>query len=167
MPPTWESRVRQAAAGKIESAAAVRAKPAEFWAEIRGALTEAGLWQPGAMQRVIGPMWSAAIARRTAYEQFNKAAPNTPFTSNLAAPDMNMRPADIRNLHPEFLVRFDLTFIDPTGEQVTKTVAVRDDWRPGMTVGDVYSAVADAAEGLGMDYGQGVVSYGNLRPVVI
>ena len=36
-----------------------------------------------------------------------------------------------------------------------------------MTVGDVYDAVAEAAEGLAMKYGQGLVGFDNLRPVSI
>lgn len=167
MAPTWESRVRQTVAGKVEAGAMSRARPGEFWGEVRAALTEAGLWQAGKVRAVVGPMWSAAIARRSAYEQFAKASPEQRFDISMAAPDINARELTVRNAQPEYLVRFDLTFTGPLGEQQTKTVSMSDVWRPGMTVGQVYDAVREAAEGLSNDYGQGMVGFGNLRPVLI
>lgn len=155
------------AAGKIESAATVRAGAGEFWAEIGAALREADLWVPGRMKAIIGPMWSEAIARRQGYEAFQRASPETVFGPRLAAPDINVRGAEVRAVQPEYLARFDLQFTDPAGEVVTKTVSMRDVWRPGMTVGDIYEAVREAAEGLSMDYGQGLVGFSNVRPVII
>lgn len=167
MPGDWESLFRGVVAGRIEAGTAVRAGPAEMWAELRPALAEAGLSIGQAGLDIVRELWSAAVARRTGYQRFAKAAPDALFSQNMVAPDMAIRPAEVRNLLPEYMVRFDLTYTAPDGTEATRTVTMRDSWRPGMTVGDVYDAVAEAAEGLGLDYGQGAVGFANLRPVTI
>jgi hypothetical protein len=174
MPPSWESLFRQAIAGIVESGAMVRANSQQMWTEIRGALIDAGFVDAhgnatiGAVGRDLAvSMWSQAVARRGGYERLAKAKPSDLFATAHAAPEANVRPPDIRAVFPEYLVRFDLTYLNPAGENETRTVTLRDTWRPGMTIGDVIANVGAAAEGLGLDYGQGLVGFDNLRPVTV
>lgn len=167
MAPSWETQFRGAVAGIIESGAAVRASTAELWAEIRGAVGEAGLsvGRPG--WQIVNELRSAASARQIGYRRFQAADDSDLFTPRLAAPDLYQRTTDIRDLFPEFLVRFDLTGTDQAGEEWTRTVSMRSAWAPGMTVADVKAAVDDAAEGLAIKYQSSLSGVANLRPVAI
>jgi hypothetical protein len=167
MPPTWEGLFRQAVSGIIEAGAAVRASTSQLWAEIQGAAREAGLPIGQAGFRIVTELRSAAAARRNGYEAFQKAGPDAIFAQSMRAPEANIRAQAIREVQPEYLVRFDLTYTTLGGETETRTVSLRDVLRPGMTVGDVYDAVAEGAEGLARDYGQGLVGTANVRPVTI
>lgn len=167
MPPSWESRFRGQVAGIIEAGVAVRATTSELWTEIRGSTTEAGVPITNRGFALVRQMRKEAVARRKGYERFQAADPQQAFTTTMAAPDMNVRSAMVRDVSPEYLVRFDLTFAGPDGTPTTRTVSVHDIWRPGMTVGDVQDSVAEAAEGLALDYGQGLIDFANLRPVMI
>ena len=168
------SRLRGVAAGIIEAAASVRASTQELWNELRPALVEAGFVDPrGGMHigsaglDIVRQLRSEAVSRRVGYERFQRADTGDLFTWQMAAPAQNVRSATQRAIQPEYLARFDLTYLDPSGSQRTQVVSLRDVWTPGMTVGDVYDAVQEAAEGLALSYGQGLVGVANVRPVMI
>lgn len=163
----WEARFRGAVQGIIEGGAQVRASTAELWTEIRGAASEAGVAIGQSGFELVNRMRGEAAARRVGYERFNRAPAGAEFTMAMAAPEANIRPEAARAIQPEYLVRFDLTYLDPLGNETTRTVSLRDVWRPGMTVGDVIDAVGEAAEGLSNEYGQGLVGFSNIRPVTI
>lgn len=167
MPPSWESLFKGAVAGIIEAGTAVRASTSELWAEIRGAASEAGLSIGQAGFSLVTQLRSEAAARRNGYEAFQASALEARFSQAMRAPEANIRAQAVRDVQPEYLVRFDLTYTTVGGEIETRTVSLRDVLRPGMTVGDVYDSVAEAAEGLARDYGQGLVGTANLRPVTI
>ena len=163
----WESRFRGQVAGVIEAGVQVRAPTGELWAELRPRLAEAGLDVGRRGWQIVNELRSGATARRGGYERFQAATPEQLFDYTMAAPDLNVRDPQSRALMPQYLARFDLTYLDQNGEQVTKTVSRLDIWQQGMTVQDVLDAVAEAAEGLGLEYGQSVVGFSNVRPVMI
>lgn len=167
MAQSWETAFRGAVAGIIEAGAAVRASTGELWAEIRGAAAEAGLSIGQAGFGIVNELRSGATARRRSAERFQRTPMSATFGPDLRAPEINVRSLAVQAVQPQYLVRFDLTYLGPDGETATRTVSMRDDWRPGMTVGDVHDAVAEAAEGLANDYGQGLVGVSNLRPVTV
>lgn len=153
--------------GVIQAGAAVRASTAEIWSEIRGFAADQGMQLGAGVLQAVNEMRSIATAQRRSAETFNKASADQLFTRAMAAPEINARSQVQQSLTPEYLVRFDLTYMDPAGQQVTRTVSMRDTWYPDMTVQDVHDAVAEAAEGLALDYGNGLVGFGNLRPVSV
>lgn len=167
MPPSWESLFKGAVTGIIEAGTAVRASTSELWAEIRGAANEAGLSIGQAGFALVTQLRSEATQRRNGYEAFQAANLEARFDQSMRAPEANIRAQAVREVQPEYLVRFDLTYTTISGEIESRTVSLRDVLRPGMTVGDVYDAVDMAAEGLARDYGQGLVGVANLRPVTI
>lgn len=167
MPLSDEARPFAGLWGVIQAGVAVRASTAELWAEIRGFASEHNIPLGQGAFAAVNEMRGMAAGIRRGAETFQAADPEQAFTVNMAPADIALRSEGARLAQPEYLVRFDLTFTDPGGDIVTKTVSMRDAWRPGMTVSDVYDAVADAAEGLGLDYGQGVLGFANLRPVTV
>lgn len=165
MPLSEESRPFAGYWGIIQAGVSVKASTAELWAEIRGFASEHGLQLgPGAFAAVNEMRGIAASMRRGA-ETFQAAERERGFDPSMAPPDISTRSPGAQLAQPEYLARFDLTYLDPTGEEVTRTVSMRDVWRPGMTVGDVYDAVQEAGEGLSLDYGQGFIGVANVRPV--
>jgi hypothetical protein len=167
MAPTWETRFLGAVSGLIEAGAAARASTAQLWNEIRSATQEAGLSIGQAGFALVSQLRSAAVERRNGYERFQAAPATALFDQSMRAPEANIRSQAVREIQPEYLVRFDLTFTTLGGGIETQTVSLRDVLRPGMTVGDVQDAVSEAADGLALSYGTGLVNYSNLRPVTI
>lgn len=171
MAPTWESLFRQAVAGKIEAAAAVRATTSELWAEIRATAQESGLAIGQAGFRMVQSMRSAATARRNASERFQKASPEQLFTTDHAAPDMNVRSLAAREVMPEWLARTDVTYTDILGRSATKTVSVKGQWTRGLTIGDVRDAVYRGVQSMSFTANGSipgdVTSVENIRPVLI
>lgn len=153
--------------GPISAGAAVRASTKEIWDQVKAFAAQNDLTLETGIGRAVNELRSLAVAQRRGAETFNKAAADQLFTRAMAAPEINARSQVAQSLTPEYLVRFDLTYMDPSGQQVTRTVSMRDTWYPDMTVQDVHDAVAEAAEGLALDYGNGLVGFGNLRPVSI
>lgn len=151
----------------VEAGTMARAGNRTFWAEMRGRIAEMGLdWNRQAGD-IVREARTAAVARRTAYERFERARPEAVFSPYLRAPDINPRNLAVQAVQPQYLVRFDLTYIGPDGSTSTRTVTMRDVLTPGMTKQDVLDAVQEAAEGMGNDYGQGVLGVANLQPVTI
>lgn len=153
--------------GVVQAGASVRASTAEIWAEIRGFAADQGQTLSRGVLQAVNEMRSIATAQRVSSERFARADPTELFSRAMAAPEINARSQVSQQLQPEYLVRFDLTYTDPAGQMVTRTVSMRDTWYPDMTVQDVHDAVAEAAEGLALDYGSGLAGYGNLRPVSV
>jgi hypothetical protein len=174
MPGTPEELFRGVVAGVIESAATARASTAGLWAELRPRLGEAGLLTEGGANtlgrtgwQIVNEIRSRAVARRNGYQRFQRADPNQLFDNTMAAPEENLRPAAQRAIFPEYLARFDIQFVNNDGDLEVKTVSLRKDWVPGMTVQDVMDDVGAAAEGLALEYGQTLVGVSNVRPVTI
>ena len=167
MPLSEESRPFASFWGIIQAGVSVRASTSELWAEVRGFASEHGLQLGQGAFAAVNEMRGLAASMRRGAETFQAAGREAGFNPSMAPPDISTRPPGARLAQPEYLVRFDLTYRDPSGEEVTRTVSMRDSWRPGMTVGDVQDAVAEAAEGLSLDYGQGLVGFSNMRPVMV
>lgn len=173
--PSTEDRFRGQVTGLIErSVMEGRGDNQTVWNRIKPSLEEAGLLTErgnNVLGRtgvdIVNQIRSRAVARRNGYRQFQRAAPEQIFLNTMAAPEENMRPAAERAILPEALARFDIAFINPAGDEESKTVSVRFPWSPGMTVGDVHDVVAEAAEGLALEYGQQLLGYANVRPVMI
>ncbi len=165
MAPTWEQTFTGVVAGVIESGAMQRATSSQMWAKLRPAIAEAGLPTGQAGLAIVRQLWSAAATRRKGYEAFARAKPTDLFTTRMAAPDMSMRSQVLRDMVPQYRVRFDLSGRNADGELETRTVSMMDIWRPGTTVGDVLDAVAEAAEALSRKYKLEYVGHANLRPV--
>lgn len=158
----------------MEAATAVRASTGELWAELRPRLAEAGLLTEGGQNtlgrrgwEIVNELRSSAVARRTGYERFQRAPQEQVFTADMAAPDLSIRSPGARFAQPEYLARFDMTYITPSGDSETRTVSVRQIWRDGMTVSDVWDDVQEAAEGLSLEYGQALAGISNIRPVMV
>ena len=151
----------------VEAGTMARASNRTFWAEMRGRLAEQGIdWNRRAGD-IVRQARTEAIARRTGYERFGRARPEAAFGPALRPADMNVRSMAVQAVQPQYLVRFDLTYIAPDGTTSTRTVTMRDVLTPGMTKQDVLDAVTEAAEGMGNDYGQGMVGVSNLMPVTV
>lgn len=138
----------------------------DIWAAVRTEAERLGVDLSGAFAGV-NELRSLAVQQRNAGVAFSRTDPAAEFTRALAPWDINARAPGDANLLPEYLVRFDMTHVNPAGEEETFTRTVRDSWRPDMTVGDVSDAVFEAAAGLANDYGVQLVGVSNLRPVSI
>lgn len=151
----------------IRAGTAVRASTSELWAEIRGVAADQGYDTGPGLWQAVNEMRSIATAQRSGYERFQRAGMTDTFLADHAAPALNVRSSASRAIQPEYLVTFELTYTNADGQAETRTVAMKDVWVPGMTIGDVYDAVAESAEGMANDYGQGLIGVSNLQPVTI
>lgn len=167
MPLSPESERFAWAWGSIVGQVAERASTAQVFAAVNQAAEDAGFDTGPGLWQAVNEMRSMAAVMRNGAEAFQAANPDATFTWQLAPLDINARDPETRALFPEYLVRFDMTYLDDQGEEVTSTKTMRGDWAPGMTVQDVLGEVNEAAEGLAMEYGVELISVDNLRPVSI
>lgn len=155
------------ALGVIEGSAQERATTQQVFRAVFAEAERAGFDTTGPIWQAVNEMRSQAVARRNAYEAFQRAEPDATFTWQLAALDVNARDPETRALFPEYLTRFDMEYETPAGETVVQTKTMRNTWAPGMTVQDVLGEVNEAAEGLALEYGVELISVTNIRPVAI
>jgi hypothetical protein len=167
MPLSPEAQGYSWAWGAIQSAVAERASTAQVFAAVQAEAERAGYDTPPGMFAAVNELRGLSVAERRGAETFQRSAPEAAFDMSMAAPDINARGDADRSLFPEYLARFDMTYITATGEQVTSTYTMRDTWAPNMTVQDVQDAVMESAAGLSNDYGVELVDVGNIRPVTI
>lgn len=151
----------------IQAGRAAGLNQQQIWDAIRSERDRLGTKLSFQAAQWVSRLTGIAGRQEAGYTRFNQADRSELFTRAMAAPEINARSLVAQSLNPGYLVRFDLTYLDPAGNQVTKTVSMRDDWTPDMTVGDVIDRVAEAAEGLALDYGQGLIGYSNLKPVSV
>lgn len=168
MPISTESAPFLGLWGVIQASAEERATTAELWAELRPAMAEQELASGTAAWQAVNEMRSVAVAQRNGWERFTRAAlgrdwrtarldpsrwadlhpgaADSVFTSDHAAPEINMRPVESREISPEYLVRYQAHFVDLEGAERSAWLTMRDTWPPGLTVAEVVDAVHAAAE---------------------
>lgn len=151
----------------VQAGAEAKASTATIWAEIRGYVEEQGGRLDRQAWETVNRLRSVYAQQRITTERFLKAPPETPFDTRFAAPEVNMRPIEVRDILPEYLARFNLNYIDRNGDRQTRKVTYRGVWEHGLSVGDVAEKVARAAEGFALDYGISYESHSIINLVMV
>lgn len=167
MPLSEESEPYAWMWGVVQRAVNERLTTQQLWNDLYSAWESDPNDIPRPSWGAVNELRSLAATIRNGAEAFQRADPDAAFTWQMAPLDINARDPETRALFPEYLTRFDMTYLTDTGEEVTSTKTMRGTWAPGMTVEDVIGETNEAAEGLALEYGIELISVDNIRPVAI
>lgn len=148
--------------GSILSGTAGGLTTRDLWSAVQSAAVgQYGQALSGITIQDMNVLRGLAGAQLNASREFMNAAPEQGITAQMWANELDQRPYAERQAAPQWVVRFEHTFVTPEGETTT-------DWRSTVwdelpiTKADLLDTLAEDAEGLADDYGTTNVGIGQV-----
>lgn len=140
--------------GAARGAVAVRASTAEFVAALRAGASQLGLDELGLNLQAINALRSAAVAQRTAQENFQAAPEVNAIDASMIGQVPYGRGLAEQAALPIYEVGIQLHTTDDTGEVTSRYTSVRFTGQLEMTKADLLAQVQQDAEALADNYGE-------------